>query len=64
MSKTSLGFKKTMRSVLGWTLLFLAVLLGIVGAVLSFFLCALFLTNITLLSIIAVLICFLVSFSL
>jgi proline iminopeptidase len=63
MNRIRLGFKKTVRSVLGWTLLFLAVLLGIVGAVLGFFLCALFLSNITLLSITAVLVCFLVSFS-
>jgi proline iminopeptidase len=64
MNKISFGFKKTVRSVIGWTLLFLAVPLGFVGAVLSFFLCALFLSNIPLLSVTALLICFLVSFSL
>lgn len=64
MNETSFGFKKTVRLIFGWTLLFLGVLLGIVGAFLSFFLCTLFLTNITLLSITAVLVCFLVSFSL
>jgi pimeloyl-ACP methyl ester carboxylesterase len=64
MNETSFGFKKTARLIFGWILLFLGVLLGIAGAVLGFFLCALFLTNITLLSITAVLVCFLVSFSL
>ena len=64
MNKTSFGFKETVRLIFGWTLLFLGVLLGVVGAVLSFFICALFLTNITLLSITALLVCFLISFSL
>lgn len=64
MNKTSFGFKKAVRLIFGWILLFLAVLLGIVGAVLSFLLCAVFLSNITLLGVTAVLVCFLISFSL
>ena len=64
MNKTSFGFKKTVRLVFAWILLFLAILLGIVGAALSFFLGAMFLSNITLLSVTAVLVCFLISFSL
>ncbi len=64
MNETRLSLKKTVRLIFGWILLFLAVPLGIVGAVLSFFLSAVFLTNITLLSVTAVLVCFLISFSL
>lgn len=64
MNETSFGFKKAVRLIFGWILLFLAVPLGIIGAVLSFFLCAVFLSNITLLSVTAVLVCFLISFSL
>jgi proline iminopeptidase len=64
MNETSFGFKKTVRLVFAWILLFLAILLGIVGAALSFFLGAMFLSNITLLSVTAVLVCFLISFSL
>jgi len=64
MNKTGFSFKKAVRLIFGWILLFLAIPLGFVGAVLGFFLCALFLSNIALLSITAVLVCFLVSFSL
>jgi len=64
MNETSFSMKKTIRLIFGLILLFLAVLLGVIGAVLSFFLCAVFLSHITLLSLIAVLVCFLISFSL
>jgi len=64
MNQTSIGFKKAVHSIFGWILLFLAVFLGMVGAVLGFLLCAVFLSNITLLSLMAVLVCFLISFSL
>ena len=64
MNETSIGFKKAARLIFGWILVFLAVLLGVVGAVLSFFLCAVSFSNITLLSLTAVLVCFLIAFSL
>lgn len=64
MNKTSIGFKKAVHSIFGWILLFLSILLGMVGAVLGFLLCAVFLSNITLLSLTAILVCFLISFSL
>ena len=64
MNQTSIGFKKTVRSIFGWILLFFAVFLGMVGAVLGFLLCAVFLSNVTLLSLIAGFVCFLISFSL
>lgn len=64
MNGTSFGFKKAVHLVFGWILCLLAVLIGIVGAALSFILCAVFLSHITLLSLIAVLVCFLLSFGL
>lgn len=64
MSETTLGLKKTVRLIFGWILLLLAVLLGMGGAVLGFSLCAVFLSHIILLSMIALLVCFLISFSL
>ncbi len=64
MNKTSSGFKKTLRLIFGWILLFLAVLLGIAGAVIGFLFCAVFLSHIVLLSLIALFFCFLISYSL
>jgi len=64
MNKTSFGFKKAIRLIFGCVLLFLAVLLGMGGAVIAFLLCAVFLSHIVLLSLIALLFCFLISFSL
>jgi len=64
MDKTSSGFKKTVRLIFGWILLFLAVLLGMGGAVIGFLLCAVFLSHIVFLGLIALLFCFLISFSL
>ena len=64
MSETTSGFKKIIRLIFGWILLLLAVLLGMGGAVLSFSLCAVFLSQIILLSLIALIVCFLISFSL
>ena len=55
---------KVARLIFGWFLLFLSILLGIVGAVLSFLLGAVFLSNIALLSLIAVAVCFLITFGL
>jgi len=54
--------KKTIRLMFGWILLLLAVLLGMGGAVIGFSLCALFLSHIILLSLIALIVCFLISF--
>ena len=62
MNKTSSGFKKIVRLILSWILLILAVLLGIAGAVLGFLLCAVFLSHVVLLSLIALFFCFLISF--
>jgi len=64
VNQESIGFKKAIHTIFGWFLLFLAVFLGMVGAVLGFLLCAVFLSNITLLSLMAGLICLLISFSL
>ena len=64
MNKTSFGFKNTFRLIFGCVLLFLAVLLGVAGAFLGFLLCAVFLSHIVLLSLIALLFGFLISFSL
>ncbi len=64
MSETTSGLKKTIRLIFGWILLSLAVLLGMGGAVLGFSLCAVFLSHTILLSLIALLVCFLISFSL
>ena len=64
MNETSSGFKKAVRLIFGWILLFLAVPFGMIGAVICFFLCALFLSNIIFLSLIALIVCFWVSFSL
>jgi len=64
MNDSSSGFKKAVRLLFGCILLFLAVSFGMIGAVVSFFLCTLFLSHITLLSVIALLVCFLISFSL
>lgn len=62
MTRTSFDFRKTIRLIFGGMLLLLAVLLGIVGAVVSFLLGAVFLSHIPLLSFIAILVCFLISF--
>ena len=64
MNKKSSGFKKAVRLIFGWILLFLSVPFGMTGAVFSFFLCAVFLSHIILLSLIALIVCFLISFSL
>lgn len=64
MNGVSFGFKKTARLIFGWILLLLAVLLGMVGAVLSFLLLAVFTSHITSLGLMAVIVCFLISFSL
>lgn len=55
--------KRILLIMFGCTLLFLAVSLGIAGAVLSFFFCAVLLSNITLLSLVAILVCFFISLS-
>ena len=62
MTRTSFDFRKTIRLIFGGMLLLLAVLLGIVAAVVSFLLGAVFLSHIPLLSFIAILVCFLISF--
>jgi pimeloyl-ACP methyl ester carboxylesterase len=62
MTRTSFDFRKTIRLIFGGMLLLLAVLLGIVAAVVSFLLGAVLLSHIPLLSFIAILVCFLISF--
>ena len=62
MTKTSFDFRKTIRLIFGGMLLLLAVFMGIVGAVVSFLIGAVFLSYIPLLSFIAILVCFLISF--
>jgi pimeloyl-ACP methyl ester carboxylesterase len=73
MTRTSFDFRKKIRLIFGvmllllkvlfsGMLLLLAVLLGIVGAVVSFLLGAVFISYIPLLSILAILVCFLISF--
>ena len=62
MTRTSFDFRKSIRLIFGGMLLLLAVLLGIVGAVVSFLIGAVFLSYIPLLSFIAILVCFLISF--
>ena len=64
MNKTRFGFKNAIRLIFGCVLLFLAVLLGMAGAFLGFVLCAMFLSHIVLLSLIALLFCFLISYNL
>jgi len=64
VNKTSSGFKKAVRLIFACILLFLSVPFGMIGAALSFFLCALLLSHIILLSLIALIVCFLISFSL
>lgn len=64
MSETTSGLKKAIRLIFGWILLLLAVLLGMAGAALGFSLCAVFLNHTILLSLIALIVCFLISFSL
>jgi len=64
MNKTCFGFKNAIRLIFGCVLLFLAVLLGMAGAFFCFVLCAVFLSHIVLLSLIALLFCFLISYGL
>ena len=64
MKESKSGFKKAVRLIFGGILLLLAVSLGMIGAVFSFFLCALFLSYIFLLCVIALVVCFLISFCL
>ena len=64
MKESSSGFKKAVRLIFGYVLLLLAVSFGMIGAVFSFFLFALFLSHIFLLSVIALVVCILISFSL
>ena len=62
MTRTSFDFRKSIRLIFGGMLLLLAVFMGIVGAVVSFLIGAVFLSYIPLLSFIAILVCFLISF--
>ncbi|MGD8535590.1 MAG: alpha/beta fold hydrolase [Candidatus Aminicenantes bacterium] len=64
MNKTSFGFKNAIRLLFGCVLLFLAVLFGMAGAFFGFVLCAVFLSHVVILSLIALLFCFLISYGL
>lgn len=58
------SLKKYVLLVLSWILLFLGVVMGIIGAVLGFLFSAALMSSVLLLSIIGILVCFLISFSL
>ncbi len=62
MTRTSFDFRKSIRLIFGGMLRLIAVFMGILGAVVSFLIGAVFLSYIPLLSFFAILVCFLVSF--
>ena len=64
MNEPISGFKKALRLTFGCILLFFSVLSGVAGAFLGFLIFAVFLDHTILLSLIGLLICFLISFSL
>jgi hypothetical protein len=58
------SLKKYVLLILSWILLFIGIVLGIIGAVAGFLFSAALMSSVLLLSIIGILICFLISFTL